>query len=189
MTDCFALFSESRRPWLDASELKNKFHAMAATRHPDAGTTVDSGSFTALNAAYATLRDPARRLRHLLELEHPAVLANTPPIPADIANCFMSIAGHRDAIRAMRRRKSAGSPLACALLADEKAKIDRSLREALCSLEKEYANALAALHEIDAAWPSRDAALLARAVTLQARLAYLERWTANVREARLEMTT
>jgi hypothetical protein len=63
------------------------------------------------------------------------------------------------------------------------------LREALCGLEGQYANALVALRAIDVAWPSRDAALLTHAVMLQARLAYLDRWMANVREARLEMAT
>lgn len=190
MIDCFALFSFLRRPWLDAEELKNRFHSMAAAQHPDVDTGTDGETFTALNAAYTTLRDPARRLRHLLELEHPEALPCAPAIAPDLANCFMDIAAQRHAIRLLRQQKtSSDSRLAGALLVDDKAKIEGNLRAAQDRLEIAYALALDELREVDAAWSGRDAETLARAALLQTRLMYLGRWLADVREGLLEMTT
>lgn len=188
MTDCFALLSFLRRPWLDEEELKNRFHSMAAEQHPDAGTGGDAETFAALNAAYTTLRDPARRLRHLLDLEHSDAFPSAPPIAPDLANWFMDIAAQRRAIRLLRQQKtSSDSRLAGALLVDDKAKIERNLRAAQDRLEIEYARALDELREMDAAWPGRDAEMLARAALLQARLTYLGRWLTDVREGLLEM--
>ena len=35
MTDHFATLGEPRRPWLDAEALKEKFHRLSGTVHPD----------------------------------------------------------------------------------------------------------------------------------------------------------
>ena len=76
MTDCFALPAEPPRPWLDADALKAKFLARSAEVHPDrvhsapeAERAAAQERYTALNAAFNTLREPKDRLQHLLELE------------------------------------------------------------------------------------------------------------------------
>ena len=76
MVDFFALLDEPRRPWLDPELLKAKFHALAATIHPDRVSRATepekqaaTQSYAELNAAYQCLREPKDRLRHLLELE------------------------------------------------------------------------------------------------------------------------
>ena len=76
MADYFALLDEPRRPWLDPEILKDKFHALAATVHPDRVHRASEPEkqeanqrYAELNAAYRCLREPTKRLRHLLELE------------------------------------------------------------------------------------------------------------------------
>src|SRR5215213_7996593 len=96
--DQFALLGQPRRPWLAGDELKETFHRAAARSHPDKAG--DSEVASELNAAFATLRDPAARLRHLLELEHPEALARKTDIPPALANTFLKLATLRRAVDA-----------------------------------------------------------------------------------------
>ncbi len=115
-SDHFATFALARAPWLDAAALRERFHRLSAKRHPDAagGST---GDFTELNAAWQTLRDPAARLRHFLELEHPGVLAQNAQPPGELADLFMDIGSLQQALQQFRARQTAAtSPLARALL-------------------------------------------------------------------------
>ena len=98
MTDCFALFEEPRRPWLDADALKAKFHARSAEVHPDrvhsapaAERAAAQDRYTALNAAFTTLREPKDRLQHLLELESGAKPGNIQTTPAELTDLFFAV--------------------------------------------------------------------------------------------------
>src|ERR1700721_1387663 len=99
MTDCFALFHETRRPWLDPEALKAKFLTLSGQTHPDRFHSAAAGEkeaagrrFAELNAAYNCLREPRTRLQHLLELELGAKPAELQQIPPDLAEVFMGIA-------------------------------------------------------------------------------------------------
>lgn len=70
MLDAFAVMGLPRHPWVDASELKDKFRQAAAKLHPDSPAG-DTASFHDLNEAFAILRNPAKRLRLLVALEFP----------------------------------------------------------------------------------------------------------------------
>jgi curved DNA-binding protein CbpA len=74
MTDAFALLDEPRQPWLEVEALKTKFLTRSAATHPDKFTDPTEKEtaqtrFAELNTAHETLRDPKRRLQHLLTLE------------------------------------------------------------------------------------------------------------------------
>ncbi len=92
MTDAFALFDEPRQPWLDSAALKEKFLTRSATTHPDkfpdpAEKATAQTRFADLNTAHETLRDPKRRLQHLLTLERghkPAEVHDILPATADL---------------------------------------------------------------------------------------------------------
>jgi DnaJ-domain-containing protein 1 len=188
MTDCFALLSQPRRPWLEMEELKRQFHDMASVQHPDAPAG-DANDFAALNFAYATLRDPALRLGHLLALEDRAASASAPPIPPDLADSFMAIAELRRTLRDLQQRqRGRESTLLRAFFSDEKKELERKARTLLAAREGEYAHAMKDLRELDTIWPTRDAPVITRAVALQHRLAYLGRWIADLREDLLQMT-
>src|SRR5450432_837559 len=99
MTDNFALLNETRRPWLDADLLKQKFLAQPANLHPDkihsaseSDKTDATKKFTELNAAFNCLVEPKLRLLHLLELELGAKPKDIQQIPSALADLFAEIA-------------------------------------------------------------------------------------------------
>ena len=110
MTDLFALLGEPRRPFLDPERIKETFHRLSRTEHPDQQTApavaADAG-FAQLNLAQATLRDPKTRLRHLLELEFPAVRLSGPStVPPALGDLFAPIHGLLREIDALLSRKA-----------------------------------------------------------------------------------
>ncbi len=116
-SDHFAVFALERAPWLDAEVLRERFHRLSAERHPDAASG-STAAFTELNAAWQTLRDPAARLRHYLEITHPGVLVQSAQPPAALADLFMEIGALQQGVQQFRARQNAAtSPLARALLA------------------------------------------------------------------------
>jgi len=99
MTDCFALFNEPRRPWLEPDALKQKFFALSANLHPDkihsasdADKNAAAKKFAELNAAYNCLAEPKSRLLHLLELESGAKPKEIQQIPNALADLFADVA-------------------------------------------------------------------------------------------------
>jgi hypothetical protein len=81
MIDYFALLEQTRRPWLDAAKLKEKYHGLARRAQPDQN----------LNEAYRVLVDSKLRLQHLLALEGTLPPA-TSEIPEELTDLFMAIA-------------------------------------------------------------------------------------------------
>lgn len=181
MEDHFATLELERRPALAPDAIREAFHRLAGAAHPDrAGGTDDA--FTALNRAQAVLQSPASRLAHLLELESAAAPAQTAP-PAQLGDLFMSIGALDQAITALlKRRAAATTPLAQALLLGDEKRLSAALAAASASLEKLLAAAHAELLALDAAWAARDSSTLARAAALQSRFAFLEKWSAQLRE-------
>ena len=182
MPDHFATLDQPRRPWLDPEALRECFHRAAAQHHPDAAGGGDE-RFAALNAAYATLREPAPRLRHLMELAAPDLLARPAVIPPALGDLFMQLAARRRAAETfLQKRSAASSPLARALLAAEQSALRLDLDTALAQLTTSHDTALAELRALDTAWPSHTPADLETLATLQARFAFLAKWTAQLRE-------
>ncbi len=179
MTDHFDILQQPSRPWLDPAALKEAFHRATAGQHPDAPGGSDDAA-AALNAAYAVLREPAARLRHLLELEWPAAPA---PIPPALADSFTRIATLRQAGAALTKKQTAAqSPLARALLASDETAHRHDLEAALSSLESNEAEALAELRALDAAWEQREASIHVRLAAVQQHFAFLAKWQAQLRE-------
>ena len=101
MADYFALLDEPRRPWLDPEVLKAKFHALAASVHPDRvhGAAQPEKQeanqrYADLNAAFQCLREPKERLRHLLELERGIKVEDVQKISTDTMDLMMEISAH-----------------------------------------------------------------------------------------------
>src|SRR5271154_523038 len=99
MPDYFALLNETRRPWLDADLLKQKFLALSANLHPDkihSASELDKSAsaknFAELNAAFNCLAEPKSRLLHLLELELGAKPKDIQQIPTALADLFAEVA-------------------------------------------------------------------------------------------------
>ena len=186
MNDLFALLGEPRRPWLDPEALKERFHRQTAELHPDVSGGGDDGYFAGLNAAYTALRDPASRLRHLLELEAPERLAPSQEIPPALADLFMRIAGFRRALDIFSKKESAASSaLARALLAGERLALSREGAAVRAGLEAAYDAEMETLRALDADWGKdpRPPDAVERLAAVHQQCAYLSKWRSQLAEA------
>ena len=96
MTDAFALLEFPRQPWLEPDALKKAFLERSTVTHPDKfmdPTDKDSAQtrFAELNLAHDTLRDPKRRLQHLLTLERGQKPEEVHDILPETANLFLEV--------------------------------------------------------------------------------------------------
>jgi curved DNA-binding protein CbpA len=188
MTDHFAALALPRRPWLEPEDVRESFQRAAAEQHPDAPGG-EEARFAALNAAHTILREPATRLRHLLELAAPDRAAGNVPIPSALADLFMDIAGLRQAVQGFRQKlEAAGSPLTRALLAGEQADLRRKLEAALERVTAAHEAALVDLRAIDAVWEAHGDAAWSEIANLQARFAFLGKWMGQLREDLFQLT-
>ena len=126
MEDAFAYFGISRRPLIDEPALKETYLRLAADRHPDASGG-DDEEFHLVQEAYKTLRDPATRLRHLLELVFPTFKRDGGHVPH--ADLFLQAGNAVQAARTVWQRfENTSSALARALLSPEIAEALRQIR-------------------------------------------------------------
>ena len=195
MTDYFALLDEPRRPWLDIESLKSKFLARSTEVHPDrihGASDVDrrlaNQRYTELNSAYACLREPRDRLRHLLELElgrQPADLQ----APSDLADLYMEVAvACREADGFLVRQATVTSPL----LRAQRVAAAQGGVERLTALQQTssgyHEKLLTQLRALDVVWAERAtvasarSALLAELDDLCRRLGFVSRCHAQIQE-------
>jgi hypothetical protein len=177
--DCFKILQMPRQPWLEEAEVRDRFHQLAASAHPDvaAGST---GEFADLNHAWQTLRSPASRLRHYLELEYPTQPPAAPfTVPAS-PDLFMQVSELKQTANALvSERSESKSPLARALLEPRRL----ALLQAAEHLESAVAGEIAAVHQrIQRPQPSLES--LTEALN---ELVFLEKWGAQLRETRLAL--
>jgi len=119
VVDYFALFGESRRPWLDPDQLKAKFIALSQEIHPDRthGSSAEEKQraqdrYTELNRAYQTLREPKDRLAHLLELETGLKPTAIQTAPEELMKVFLQIGTVcRETDQFIEHKKTVTSPL------------------------------------------------------------------------------
>lgn len=198
MTDCFALLAEPRRPWLDADALKAKFLARSAEVHPDrvhsapeAERAAAQERYTALNAAFNTLREPKDRLQHLLELElgaKPGGLQSTPP---ELTDLFFEVGRLcRDIDFFLLEKGRANSPLLKVKMfqraMDWTTQLN-ALQGRLNAKRGELDSELQALNAVWAAAPAepearRGALPLARLEQHYRTISFLGRWTGQLQE-------
>lgn len=184
MLDFYEVLGLPRQPWLDPEALKETYHRRSATLHPDVPGSGDAARFADLNAAFAALKEPASRLRHLSELcgANPARPAGVPP--AELGDLFMALAGARRQLDQFRAKQAAASStLARALLAGDEGSLRQKFVALSCDLESAEAAVLQELRQLDAAWERGDATSREALPSLADRLAYLTRWLTQTREA------
>lgn len=203
MTDCFALLDELRRPWLDVASLKAKFLARSAEVHPDrvhnapeAERAAAQERYTALNAAFNTLREPKDRLQHLLELESGAKPGNIQSTPPELMDLFFEVGRLcRDVDFFLLEKNRANSPLLKVKMfqrvMDWTSQIN-ALQARLNAKRGELEAALAAMNEAWAAAPlepeTRRAVLpLARLEQLYRTFSFLSRWTAQLQDRLVQL--
>lgn len=183
MQDAFAIFDLSHHPWLDEDKLREEYHRRSATTHPDVGG--DAEEFIKLHRAYRTIRHPDDRLRHLLELEAPELLAQTRPIPPALADQFMKIgAARKSCLTFLAKYRAATSPLARALCAGEINAQRLAVSKIRDSLASGQAHALARIAAFGANWRDH----LSEVATVHDELSYLSKWSKEMHELSLELS-
>lgn len=198
MNDYFALLDEPRRPWLDSTALKTKFLARSAEVHPDRihnAPEVERAAaqerYTALNAAFNTLREPKDRLQHLLELESGAKPGNIQSTPAELTDLFFEVGRLcRDVDFFLLEKGRANSPLLKVKMfqrAMDWTNQINALQSRLNAKRGELEAQLQAMNELWATAPSepeaRRAALpLTRLEQLYRTFSFLSRWTAQLQD-------
>ena len=176
MEDAFALFDLKRRPLIDEAALKERYLRLAAALHPD--ISGDDEKFHLLQDAYKTLREPAARLQHLLDLEFPADRNNIGSAP--YAELFMRAASAAQAARTVSlRSENTTSALARALLVSEMATALRQVREAFQSIQRARDELTMRLEKLDIGWPEVSPDELA---ALASSFRFIARWTAQLSE-------
>jgi curved DNA-binding protein CbpA len=192
VTDYFALLDESRRPWLDADLLKQKFHSLSAGLHPDkipsaneAEKAAAAKKFAGLNTAYHSLAAPKLRLLHLFELETGAKPGDIRQIPDDLVDLFTQVAALCKSVDAFLAEKSPSPLLAVQWFERSQEWIERLnlLKNRLGVLRGQLDDRLKSL---DAAWMSSGTAdrqkILPGLEELYRLFSYLNRWNDQVQE-------
>ena len=175
MRDCFELLGLPRCALLDEGELQAAWHQKSREAHPDhpGGSAPLAAE---VNAAYETLLAPEKRLKHLLELHE--VPWRTIPISAEIMTLFSQIGPQlQNAAALAKKKQTATSALARALLAPEEMKLREALEDLGTQIESKRTELLATL----------DQATLDQIQVAQATLAYFAKWQGQIRESLLAL--
>jgi curved DNA-binding protein CbpA len=184
MEDAFAVFGISRRPLIDDPTLKETYLRLAADRHPDASGGEDE-EFHLVQEAYKTLRDPAARLRHLLELAFPTFRKEGGHVPH--AELFLRAGNAVQAARAVWQRfENTSSTLARALLSPEIAEALRQIREAAGLVEEAEHELERQLTDLDTRWPDVFPDELS---TLATAFRFVSRWKSQLSEWEFQLST
>lgn len=186
--DCFAVLGFPRLAALDEQAIQQAYTRRSREAHPDHGGSEADAS--QVNAAYETLRHPEKRLKHLLELAGPveARAWRTVPLDEDMMTLFSGLGQAMDAsARFMTRKAGATSALAKALLTNEELQHREVLEAIGFEIEQRKTALSATLPELDAALASDAVDAWKELAARQARLAYLARWQAQVRERLLAL--
>jgi len=203
MNDCFALFDERRRPWIDPDSLKQKFLARCAEVHPDrvhsASTKEQRAAqerYTELNGAYNCLGDPKNRLAHLLELERGAKPKEVQRIPSGLMSLFLEVGQIcREADAFLAEKAKITSPLLKVRMFQRSQDWTEKLLELQKTLCSRYEAVIAQLKTIDADWeasgstdsPNRSAKL-DRLEELAQLFSYFARWRQHIQERIVQLS-
>lgn len=208
MTDYFALLELPRQPWLDPVEVQNSFLQRSAPWHPDrvhqAAPETKAAAhqrFTELNAARACLRDPTRRLRHLLELELGEPVQALERLPSAAGDFFFELGGLCRAVDqfvAGARGAGATSPLLQARRFEESLTWRSRLEAAQQQLDKAQGELETELrNRLTPVWRSapapgasgrRQSLPLDRLLQVYREFSYLSRWSGQIRERLVQLS-
>ena len=187
MTDFFALFEQSRRPWIDPHFVKAKYHQLTRVAHPDVNKGESDVSFETINEAYRVLSEPKLRIQHLLALEGQLRTAVDRALPEDLQRLFLQIAELSQ--KTQRLHTSTTSALAISLTKNEVSELRSQLERLLEELTGAFEKCLRELREMNGIWDTNRATALLQLQTLHDRLSYLSRWIEQLKEMQFQLAT
>lgn len=182
MTDHFAELEQSRRPWLDVEQLKERYHALTRS------TASDPDRIGALTEAFRVLKDPRLRLQHFLQLEGVRI----PPsgaIDEKLADVFMQASEVSHAAdRHLLRATTTTNTLAKSLLQDEFQAQYARVREILESLRSQRETNLDRLRIASDSWAQDRQSSEMQLVDIYHQLSFLGRWIEQLEAKELELS-
>lgn len=191
MTDYFALLRQPRRPWVDSEDLKQIYHQLTRTSHPDRqppdSNSDDSGSdFAMVNEAYRVLADPKLRLRHLLNLE------GRTAIPEGSSDELMELFVQtgtlfREIDGLIEKLRVSSNTLAQSLLRSDLLEKGAQSNNLLNQLNDLYKDALEELQTLDRLWTDQSVKVVDQVEKLYIRISYLTRWMEQIVERQLQL--
>lgn len=193
MTDHFARLQVARRPWLDEGMLKGKFVALSSELHPDRAHGDEEQwrstqlRYTEINAAYACLRDPRKRLSHFLELELGSAPSELQSVPDDLMNVFFEVGRLcRSIDHFLMERVAAVSPLLKVRLFERGQAMSEEISAFQARLAAARAELIARLKEQDVLWeqaePQKRGTSLKDLDEIRRLLGFYDRWIAQLQE-------
>ncbi|RBP45369.1 hypothetical protein DES53_103367 [Roseimicrobium gellanilyticum] len=188
MSDAYAIFSMPRSVAIDAAALQSTYAALSREAHPDQGGSEEKAA--AVNSAYETLRSPEKRLKHLIEIAAPeeAKAWRTVPLDESMMSVFMELGSALDAsAKLLEKKAKATSALTKALLANEEMTSRERLERIGFGVEEKKVAMESALAALDERLASGDGDVWRDIAATQARLAYLAKWQAQIRERLLAL--
>jgi DnaJ-domain-containing protein 1 len=205
MTDNFALLNETRRPWLDADLLKQKFLQFSSEVHPDRthnASEVEKETtnkrYAELNAAYNCLREPKERLLHLIELEAGAKPKDVQRIPPGTMDLFVEVGQLcRDADAFIAEKSKVTSPLLKVQMFEKGMEWMDKLNHLQQKINHKRDELLAELLTMNSTWenapevgsPNRVTALpVERLEQIYRILSYVSRWTEQIQERVVQLS-
>jgi DnaJ-domain-containing protein 1 len=204
MSDSFALLNETRRPWLDAEALKQKFLPLSSAVHPDrthnaseAEKQANTTRYANLNAAYNNLREPRDRLLHLLELELGAKPKDVQRIPPGTMDLFVEVGQIcRDVDAFLAQRGNVTSPLLKVQMFERGMEWTDKLQALQQRINARRDELTTELQQMNAVWesapaiglPERIAALpLERLEQIYRVFSYIARWSEQIQERNVQL--
>lgn len=185
MSNAFTLLGLPRIAALDDEALQQAWLTASRSAHPDQPGG-DAARAAEINTAYETLQAPEKRLKHLLELHQ--VPWRTVPIDDAMMSLFGQLGPALQNVAAfLKRKQSATSALAKALLAPDEMRLREQLETLGTTLDTERTALLDRLPGFDTRLSAGDTTVLADLQILQARLAYFTKWQTQIREALLSL--
>lgn len=196
MPDFFQLLDLPRLPWLDPSEVKNRFSELSAPVHPDRVHQSDDDSrksatdqYAELNSATQTLSNTRLRLKHLIELETDESPSDVGNVPSHISDLFFKVGQiFSRADKLINERQEVSSPMIqvgvmrrAMALSEEIQALQSSLNAQVQSLDEQC-------RRLNTGWQSSDAKPIKEATALYRDYSYLNKWQDQAQEKRLQLT-
>ena len=194
MIDYFALLDQPHAPWLDPDELKNTYHQKSLQAHPDAQASRPSGdateaTFANLNEAYQVLRDPKRRLHHLLSLQGAAPSSTGQAVPGQLQDLFPEVGALiQRANFLLEKLQATSNALSRSLLKPQILEVQQETKEVRGKIRTLSDASLEQLRQINAAWASNPAEQIDGLSNLYFAFAYLSRWSTQLDELTFQLS-
>lgn len=172
MIDYFAVLGLERRPAIDENALKEIYFRKSAARDADASS---------LNEAFHTLLRPVSRIQHLLKLEFGEVRAKQ--IGSDLEECFAKVAKVlHQADEAIGSFTGQQSPLLRAMAYQRVQPIVSELLQVETELARRENELVAEIEQLDRRWPERKQDTRDALAQAAFRLAFVQKWSDQVRD-------